>query len=268
MGHARAAAPGLRVELLGPAVVWRGELARGALRVVNEQDTPQEVSARLNLAEGDVRLLVTRPDGSIRRAYSSRLVDSAARSVELGPGMALESGLGLFHAHTGPIFDEPGVYQIVAQYDAAPGETLSTPALEVEARDPKTAEETALAQLLRDRAVAVSFELGEPQTVAAQAVLASMAERFAERREGRAARLIIAAAEGAPPAIDTATADIVSAEGPLEAARTITALMSAATPNGSVVRDTLRAGLQRARSVQVSTAVAIVATEPYALRSA
>jgi hypothetical protein len=156
----------------------------------------------------------------------------------------------------------------VAQYDAAPGETLSTPALEVEARDPKTAEETALAQLLRDRAVAVSFELGEPQTVAAQAVLASMAERFAERREGRAARLIIAAAEGAPPAIDTATADIVSAEGPLEAARTITALMSAATPNGSVVRDTLRAGLQRARSVQVSTAVAIVATEPYALRSA
>jgi hypothetical protein len=264
MGRISPSSEALSVELAGPAAVRIGELLCAALRVVNRTRTPQRVSARLNLTEGDVRLVVTRPDGSVKRAHASRLVDSAARFVELPPGAALESGLALLHAHTGFLFDEPGGFQVVAQYDGVPRTPpLTSPALHVNAGTATADKEADLARRMLDPSVGLSFELGEPASAAAERLLESIAEDFSGQLEGRAARLLVSIAHADRRTIARVIDDFLAADSPVDAARELTALISPATPNGSIVRETLRDRLGRSDSTLKEVALSIAETRPY-----
>ena len=77
-------------------------------------------------------------------------------------------------------------------------------------------------------------------------------------RRGSSSPPRTATGKGLDDAIDAA----IAAEGPLEAARTITALVSPAAPNSGLVREAARARLERARRRTRSTAVAVVAATP------
>jgi hypothetical protein len=257
------ASPELRLELAGPAKVRIGEFVRGSLRVVNEGTTPQKISARLNLAEGDVRLRVTAPDGAVTTVRGSRQIDAAARTVDLQPGAALESGLGLLHADGGLVLAGPGTYAVVAEFDAVVGQPPVTSApLRVEVRAAASADDAELARLVSQRGVARAFELGEPETDAARKTIEAIASGYAGKAEGRAARLVVAAVDGDRKGLDEAIDAAIAAEGPLEAARTITALVSPAAPNSGLVREAARARLERAPSKDAKAAVAVVDTTP------
>ena len=262
MGPTRASSA-LRLELAGPASVRICELVRGTLRVVNVGTDPQTVSARLNLAEGDVRLRVTGPDGSMKMARGSRQVDAAMRTVNLQPGAALESGIGLFHADGGLMLGGPGSYEVVAEYDAVPGQPpLASAPLRIDVGAVQSPSDTELGRLLSQRSVARAFELGEPETDDARKAIESIAGRYANKAEGRAARLVVAAVDGDRQGLDDAIDAAIAAEGPLEAARTITALVSPAAPNSGLVREAARARLERASSKDAKAAVAVVDTTP------
>jgi hypothetical protein len=257
------ASSALRLELIGPAAVRIGELVLGALRVVNVGTGPQTISARLNLAEGDVRLRVTAPDGSVTTLRGSRQIDAAARTVDLPPGAALESGLGLFHADAGLVLAGPGTYEVVAEFDAVVGQPAVTSApLRVEVSAADSAGDVELGRLLSQRGVARAFELGEPETDTARKAIEAIASGYAGQAEGRAARLVVAAVDGDRQGLDDAIDAAIDAEGPLEAARTITALVSPAAPNSGMVRDAARARLGRMSSKDAQAAVAVVDTTP------
>lgn len=262
MGSTKASS-GLRLELAGPATVRIGEFVRGALRVVNVGTAPQTISARLNLAEGDVRLRVTAPDGSVATVRGSRQIDAAARTVDLQPGAALESGLGLLHADGGLVLAGPGAYEVVAEFDAIVGQPpVASSPLRVEVRAPKSGDDAELGRLVSQRGVARAFELGEPETDAARKTIEAIASGYAGKAEGRAARLVVAAVDGDRQGLDAAIDAAIAAEGPLDAARTITALVSPAAPNSGLVREAARARLERVASNDARAAVAVVDTTP------
>jgi hypothetical protein len=112
------------------------------------------VSARLNIVEGDLEILVTPAGGPPVRAAWPWPVDSAPRSVELTAGERLVASVPLLAAGSVPLFPVPGRYELVARFTARPGVTLeSRPVALVRT----AADDAALAAGLGDRDVLQSL---------------------------------------------------------------------------------------------------------------
>ncbi|WP_426322492.1 hypothetical protein [Microbacterium sp. E-13] len=112
------------------------------------------VSARLNLVEGDLEILVRSPAGTPVRAAWPWPVDSAPRSVELAPGERLVASVPLLSSGSEPLFPVPGRYELVARFAVRPGVTLeSNPA----ALTRTAPEDAAVAAGLGDRDVLQSL---------------------------------------------------------------------------------------------------------------
>src|SRR5215218_5790186 len=165
----------LTLEVQEPVVV--GLSALGTLRVTNRATTPITISSRLNVMEGDVRLIVAGPDGK-HRDLRGWQADTILRQVVLAPNEQLVAHLNLLQTEEGSVFSSPGRYQLQAEF---------SPSLQSEAIT----------------SAPVEINVRAPQTDASPTELALLAERFPETLDGKLAQLISAGAGEATAEIDS-----------------------------------------------------------------
>lgn len=203
----------LALEVQEPVVVGLSALAM--LRVINQGTAPITISSRLNLMEGDVRLLVVGPDGT-RREIRGWQADTILRQVTLAPNEQLVVNLNLLQTEEGPVFPSPGRYQLQAEFSPSlESGAITSPPVEVNVRAPQTEVERGVAQLLSDEKVRRSIVLA--QNDASPNELAQLAEKFPDTLDGKLAQLIRAGSG------DT-TADFSSLDSALSNAPLISAL--------------------------------------------
>jgi len=203
----------LTLEVQEPVVVGLSVL--GTLRVTNRGTTPITISSRLNLMEGDVRLIVTGPDGT-RRELRGWQADTILREVSLAPNEQVVANLNLLQTEEGPVFPSPGRYQLQAEFSPSlQSGAITSPPVEIDVRAPQTDVERGVAQLLRDDNVRRSIVLA--QNDASPNELAQLAEKFPDTLDGKLAQLIRAGA-------GDATADFSSLDSSLSNAPLISAL--------------------------------------------
>lgn len=185
---------GLRVRLEVDRPVVAGLAALARISISNSGPAPILASARLNLMEGDVSLLVTDPGGGLREIKGWQ-ADTGLNRVELPPGQDLVGALNLLDSPDGPIFPGAGEYRLAAYYTPSPqAEPVESPPVPVSVVMPRTAEERELAALLSDPAVRRGLVLGDGES--APQALRDIAGRFPGTLEARLAGLVSGAAEG------------------------------------------------------------------------
>lgn len=223
-------ATGLVVELKVPETAVLGLTVLATLSVCNRGKSPATVSSRLNLMEGDVRLLLTGPDGSRRQVRGAGgQPDTALRQVTLPPGQQIVGSLNLLCTDSGTTFTEPGKYILQAEYSPSPqiGWVASAP-VTMTVLSPQSEAHRGAAALLQKEDVKLALTLAEADRSPAE--LRELAERFADTLEGTLARLILV---GSVTAAEDAAAsnDIFLTTDPITTASLIT---SVSTPFSSV----------------------------------
>jgi hypothetical protein len=242
-----------------PSKVNHGEFVCGVVRVRNKGKASREVSARLNLFEGDLRARLTGPDGRARRIHGAYQVDSAPRRVSLEPGQALESGVFLFFTSAGLTFADAGEYRLQLEYDPSVRETIVSDEQRLVVHEVGSEKESALATITLNVDLGRSVALAEPSPGEGKTRLEQLAASFSSRTEGRVAALVLGAGKE-KSAAGRLTEALSDMDG-VELAHWVSAL---ATPVSSR-RPALMAVLDDSRmsSRQSSRAHAIVSGQPF-----
>ena len=197
----------LTFEIQEPIVV--GLSALGTLRVTNRATTPITISSRLNLMEGDVRLIVVDPQG-VRHEVHGWQADTILRQVELAPNEQLVANLNLLQTEEGPVFPVPGRYQLQAEFSPSlQSEAITSAPVEVNVRTPQTDVERGVAELLRDDKTRRSILLAQNDESPTE--IAQLAERFPETLDGKLAQLIRAGTGEAAAEFDSLDASLSTA---------------------------------------------------------
>jgi hypothetical protein len=215
------------LDISSPAVVGLSVLAM--LSVTNRGGSPVTVSSRLNLMEGDVKLLVTRPDGGTGNVTGAGgQPDTSLRQATLAPGQQIVGVINLLYTSVGATLPAPGNYTLRAEYypSSRMQPVCSEPA-GLAARLPQTSSERGAAAILEDEKVKRALVLAESD--AAPESLQELATRFGDTLDGKLAQLILAA----NPEASAGSSDesIFLQADPLTIAQWITAL---STPFSSV----------------------------------
>ena len=194
----------LRLTLSVPERSGTDEVLVGVVTLVNDGPDPASVNARLNLAEGDLSVLVTGPAGPAQAAWPWP-ADSGLREVTLGGGQALESGVLLLCTATSqPLFPTSGSYTLVASYAVTPTRTLTSPPARVVRTPPAADSVGAAATSLTDRDVI--------QSIAGAGALGAARPRLEELARGTGVTALLASlALGSDEAMDSASVDPVTA---------------------------------------------------------
>lgn len=223
-------AAGLVVELKVPETAVLGLTVLATLSVCNRGKSPATVSSRLNVMEGDVRLLLTGPDGISRQVIGAGgQPDTALRQVTLPPGQQIMGSLNLLCTDGGTTFTESGKYILQAEYSPSPqiGWVASAP-VTMTVLSPQNEAQRDAAALLQKEDARLALTLAEADRAPDE--LRALAERFADTLEGKLARLILA---GSVTTAEDAAAsnDIFLTTDPIMTASLIT---SVSTPFSSV----------------------------------
>lgn len=219
-----------------PARLARGEFLVPTVRVRNDGSEPTAVSARLNLLEGDLLVRCTTPDDDRIQLQGRVTIDSFPREVELAPGERLEAGVFLAYTSNGFVFETPGPYRLVAEYD--PGgrrDPIESDPVELQVVEPTSDERRRLASLTTDDAVGRAIALAgldDPDPEVTRR-LETVADEFADRREGAIARLTLAATDD-DRAVDV-VGGLLGQWEPTTVARWISALSAPATDSDPIV---------------------------------
>src|SRR5262245_1646492 len=242
-----------------PSRVNRGEFVCGVVRVRNKGKTPRDVSARLNLFEGDLRARLTGPAGRGRRIHGAYQVDSAPRRVSLQSGQALESGVFLFFTSAGLTFADAGEYRLQLEYDPSVRETIVSDERRLAVHELGSEKERALATITLNVDLGRAVALAEPSSGEGKARLEQLATSFSARTEGRVAALVLGA--GKEKSGVSRLSETVSDMDAVELAHWVSAL---ATPGSSRARG-LTAVLDDSKmgGGQSRRAHAIVSGHPY-----
>lgn len=189
----------LTVEPVGAPVARRAALL--AVRVANRGGSPLAVSGRLNLFEGDIRLICRGPSGEERR-FAGWQIDTLPDPVELPPGRAIVGVVNLLESADGPILGESGPHAIAAEYlPAVTGPWLASPPVQAEVAAPgRSDEDSALDALLADRWLRRALVKADARE--APEAMDRLAAGFPERLEGELALLIVAGGRGEAGKLD------------------------------------------------------------------
>ena len=220
-GQSKSSSPGLVLTLEASGEVVVGLSALFTVRVENRGDSRVTISSRLNLEEGDLRLVVTDPGGLTKKiSGAGGQPDTAARQVDLSPGEQIVGVLNLLQTSVGLTFHEAGEYTLRAEYDPSPRmETISSEPLKVTARLPKSEAEKGVGDLLKDEAVRRALVMVDPDAAGA---VKDLAESFADTPDGKLARLILA--EGGSSSDKADSEDLFQSDDTLATAYQIVAL--------------------------------------------
>jgi hypothetical protein len=242
-----------------PPKVNRGEFVCGVVRVRNQGEASREVSARLNLFEGDLRARLTGPDGRGRRIHGAYQVDSAPRRVSLDSGQALESGVFLFFTSAGLTFADAGEYRLQLEYDPSVRETIVSDEQRLVVHEVGSEKERALATITLNVDLGRAVALAEPSPGEGKTRLEQLATSFGDRTEGRVAALVLSAGKD-KSAIGRLT-ETFSDMDAVELAHWVSALATPASSRGRAltgVFDSLRMSSRPRTRAQ-----AIVAGQPH-----
>ena len=198
---ADADALGLRLELELPEQVQRGEFVAATVTLTNTGDRPRQVSAALNLAEGDMWLSLRTPAGDRVDVRDVVIACGPRRLVELEPGGSISGQLELLYTSRGVTFDQPGRYVLHAELDASehPGEIVRSAPAEVLVRPAASEPERRLERLATGDDVGLAFALGDYGAAPeARDKLVSLMDDFGETDTGAASAMVIANSAGRP----------------------------------------------------------------------
>ena len=175
------------LDIREPIVVGLSVIAR--IRVINHSQMPCTTSARLNLMEGDLTLIIQGPDGQTRTIKGWQ-ADTALRRATLEPGEEIVNGINLLSTDAGPVFPVPGKYHMMAEFTISPQQAAvrSDPVV-VSARLPESDDEREVARLLQDTALRNAILLAKPAS--APEALQTLATRFAATPDGMLAALLV-----------------------------------------------------------------------------
>ncbi|WP_374456062.1 hypothetical protein [Nocardioides sp.] len=186
-------ATGLALELRLPDEVYVGEYVVAELVLTNTGDEAREVSTRLNLAEGDLRLLHALPGGDVEQVRDVVLACGPPQTAVLNPGESITSRLQVFFTSEGVTFDVPGRHVVRAEFDALGWAAVRSPRVAVQVRMAGTDEERDVSVATLEPGVGVAFALGDfGRDEAAKARLVTVAEAQPESDTGGAAALVLA----------------------------------------------------------------------------
>jgi len=184
----------LTLDLVLPAVAHPGEYVIAEFVVTNVGPLPRPVSARLNLAEGDLRLIRRRPSGTLDQVTDVLLGCGQRPMVVLAPGESITGRAQLLYTNAGFTFDEPGNHDVMAEFDTGDGWTSARSAtVRVQVRPAQSAAERAAADLALNSRVGLAVALGDygvDRQVGEQ--LAAFATEHASTETGAAAALVVA----------------------------------------------------------------------------
>lgn len=189
-----AESPDLVLTLTMPTDVAQGEYVMAEITVTNVGGTARDVSAAVNLAEGDLRLVRVRPSQVVDEIRDVVLACGPRRTVRLEPAQSVTGRAQLLFTSVGYTFDEVGSHDIRAEYDPGEdGRIVRSAPVRVHVRPPVTDAERAFAGLTSDpgagRAVALGdFGLDQDSGDA----LAGVARQFPETDTGAAYALVMA----------------------------------------------------------------------------
>jgi len=215
------------LELVGAAKADRVTLL--CLRVENRGSAPRTLSARLNLFEGDVRLICRAPSGTLDR-FDGWQIDTLPKTVELPPSHTLAGTLDLLETAQGPVLREAGHHEIVAEYFPAVGSPpVASAPLSVESGPAVAAPgDEALARLLADRWLRRALVKADARE--APEAMNRLASGFPATTEGELAALIIAG--GGDTASRLPWADLAARHGVRGLALLLLALRTPYSPVG------------------------------------
>lgn len=143
-----------------------GEIPVATVRVVNTSQVAETASARLNLVEGDLTLIVEPAFGSPIEGTAPYVFDTEPRMVELLPGASLEAGINVHFTSGGFSFVREGSYRLRVEYSPTVFETIASNAVMTQAggRIDELASLTAQTDVAASIASGqlVSVDAGEP----------------------------------------------------------------------------------------------------------
>jgi hypothetical protein len=151
----------LKVEV--PKEVFRGEYVMAKITLTNIGTTSHSVTTALNLSEGDLRLIVTDPNGDTFEVRDIVIICADRQMTDLMPGESIVGNVQIFYTNRGLTFDHLGHYVIEAELHTGDreGSMVKSAPVELIIRPAITEEEREMAQITTDPAVGRSFALGD-----------------------------------------------------------------------------------------------------------
>lgn len=186
-------APGLTLDLRLPAEVYVGQYVVAEVVLTNTGDDAREVSTKLNLSEGDLRLLHALPGGEVEQVRDVVLACGPPQTTVLQPGESITSHAQVFFTSEGVTFDVPGRHVVRAEFDALGWAAVRSQRVTVQVRMAVTEDERDVASATLDPGVGVAFALGDfGRDDAVRARLTAVAEAQPDSDTGGAAALVLA----------------------------------------------------------------------------
>jgi hypothetical protein len=186
-------AEGLELVLHLPETVFVGEYVTAEVVLTNVGQVPQEVSTRLNLAEGDLRLLHVLPDGSVDQVRDVVLACGPRPTVVLEPGGTLTGLMQVFFTSEGVTFETPGKHILRAELDVDSFRAVRSARVVVHVRSATSGQELDVAAASLDHGVGRAFALGDfGADDHARDNLVTLADDHHESITGGAAALVLA----------------------------------------------------------------------------
>lgn len=190
-----AEAEGLKLELVIPDTIFRGQFVAARFVVTNTGGAPRAITAAINLSQGDLRLLVTPPTDELNDVRDVVIACGDRPMTVLEPGESL-TGMGqIFYTNVGFTFRHTGRYVVSAELDIGDdsGEILRSAPVVVLVRAPGDEREEEVARLTLTLGVGRAFALGDyGMDEGAKADLERLANEFGDTETGIAAGLVLA----------------------------------------------------------------------------
>jgi hypothetical protein len=183
----------VRLELALPAQVFIGEYVMADVTLVNDGQAARTVTTRLNLAEGDLRMLQVTPSGDVEQVRDVVVACGPRPTTVLEPGQSLTGRMQVFFTSAGVTFDRSGPYRVVAELDVDGIHTVRSANVTVYVRAAVTESERDIALTTLDRQVGMAIALGDfgrDQAVADR--IDETVRAYADHDTGAALALVLA----------------------------------------------------------------------------
>jgi hypothetical protein len=154
-------AEGLRLDLRMPTETFVGEYVTAEVVLTNVSDESREVTTRLNLAEGDLRLLHAAPGAVINQIRDVVVACGPRPTTMLAPGESLTGRMQVYFTNEGITFDQPGPHTLRAELDVDGLNSVRSQRVTVHVRTAATQVERDIAVTTLDPAVGMALALGD-----------------------------------------------------------------------------------------------------------
>lgn len=236
---------GLTLKIIEPVIVGLSVIA--VVMVMNHGNTPQTISSRLNLSEGDLEIQITGADGNQLKVTGAGMPpDTSLNIVTLAPGEQIVSAINLLSTSIGDTFPVAGNYTMKAVF--YPGRNISTVysgPVTVTARQPRAGSEEQAAKIVETEMVKNAIVKAEKDYAPEQ--LLDLATNYRDTLDGKLASLLMS---NNNPAADNelSSNEVYSSNNPIIVALWITSLTTPFSRAGHQLKESFDSFLQAAEN--------------------